>query len=126
MKKSLLILFPAAAIASAMIFQPLNSSGHRSATMAGTIPDDVNKIIERSCSPCHTNNGGQMAKAKLNFSVWDTYKVKVRYKKAKAACNASTSKRMPPASFVAKNPGAAMSQTDIALMCKWASELPAK
>jgi hypothetical protein len=37
------------------------------------IPDNINKIFQTSCMPCHGSNGGMMATSKLNFAKWDEY-----------------------------------------------------
>jgi hypothetical protein len=33
------------------------------------LPDEVNKLVTASCTPCHTSEGGLMSRAKLNFTL---------------------------------------------------------
>ena len=38
-----------------------------------TIPAEVMTMIKPSCMPCHSNEGRDKPKAKVNFSVWEQY-----------------------------------------------------
>jgi cytochrome c5 len=93
---------------------------------ASGIPDEVNRVFERSCNSCHTSPGNSMALSRVNFSKWDQYTVKQQFKKALAVCKTITKKTMPPKFFVESNAGATLSQEETALICKWAASLPPK
>lgn len=90
------------------------------------IPDDLGVIFKNSCMACHSNEGGMIARSKVNFSVWNTYDVEKQSKKAIAICNVVTKGSMPTKSFIKSNPGAALTNEQKALICKWSEELNPK
>ncbi len=83
------------------------------------IPDNLKVVFKNSCMACHSDNGGGMAKANLNFSNWDTYSPDKQLKKATGICKVVSKGTMPPKSFVKSHPEAALSDEQKALICKW-------
>ena len=89
MKKLLSLLFATFVIAlvASIIFLPSKAKGSgplkRSVPIA-SIPDSIHKIFEKSCMDCHADDGNAMAKGRVNFSNWDSYKPEKQADKAKA------------------------------------------
>ena len=47
--------------------------GQEASKTSSSLPEEVNKIVTASCTPCHTSQGGLMSKSKLNFTEWTNY-----------------------------------------------------
>lgn len=73
-------------------------SGQTGKKQAVPIPENINKIFQTSCIRCHSNTGGMMSKAKLNFSEWTQYTTAKQAKKASTICSVLTKEIMPPKS----------------------------
>lgn len=87
------------------------------------IPDNLKIVFKNSCMTCHSDNGGGMAKANLNFSKWDTYTPEKQVKKAVEICKVVSKGSMPPKSFIKSHPEAVLSDEQKALICKWGESL---
>lgn len=95
-----------------------------SAVMSGEqapkpIPDDVLKVLNNSCGKCHNQGGSGAALANLNLTKWDNYDAVKQAKKAEAICRVITSDKMPPKSFIKKNPQAELSIEQKEMICTW-------
>jgi mono/diheme cytochrome c family protein len=88
-----------------------------------SIPDELKEIFKSSCMNCHATDGKLMAKAKLNFSDWDTYNPGKQAQKAADICKMITKDSMPPKSFREKNPQAVPSAAQKDMICKWSKSL---
>jgi mono/diheme cytochrome c family protein len=86
------------------------------------IPDDVLKIVNNSCGKCHNQGGSGAALANLNLTKWDNYNAVKQAKKAEAICRVITTEKMPPKSFIKKNPQAVISAEDRATICAWSKQ----
>ena len=86
------------------------------------IPDDVMKIFNNSCGKCHNQGGSGAALANVNFTKWDNYDAVKQAKKAEAICRTITTEKMPPKSFLKKNPQAALTDQQKTIVCNWAKE----
>lgn len=86
------------------------------------IPDDVLKIVNNSCGKCHNQGGSGAALANLNLTKWDNYNAVKQAKKAEAICRVITTEKMPPKSFIKKNPQAVISVEDRATICAWSKQ----
>jgi len=84
-----------------------------------SIPDNLKVVFKNSCMACHSDNGGGMAKAKLNFSKWDTYSPEKQIKKAVAICTVISKGSMPPKSFIKSHPEAVLSDEQKTDVRKW-------
>ena len=83
------------------------------------IPHDLKVIFKNSCMACHSDNGGGMAKAKLNFSKWDTYSQEKQAKKASSIGTVVLKGTMPPKSFIKSHPEVVLSDEQKAAVIKW-------
>lgn len=86
-------------------------------------PENILKIVERSCFDCHSDNSGNFAaKGKLNYSSWNEYSTARKISRLDAICNMITKGKMPKKSFVKKHPEKALTLEEKEIICKWASE----
>lgn len=124
MKKS--ILFSGTAIAVMVLavvlsaFAPGSGKGNQDSGKA--ISEDVMKILNNSCSKCHTQGGSGAALANLNLTKWGNYDSAKQIKKATAICRTVQSGKMPPKSFINKNPQAVLTDAHKTLICSWAQQ----
>ena len=145
--KILAILFVAALIV-AQFFQPDRSNPaivEVETLEASTIlPADVKAVLHRSCSDCHSNNtvypwysnispfswflAGHISdgRKEMNFSVWNTYTQKKKGKKLEEVCEKVEAKEMPLPSYLWIHRYAALSESEIKLLCDWATQEKAK
>lgn len=87
------------------------------------IPDDLKIVFKNSCMACHSTDGSGMAKANVNFSIWDTYSSDKQVKKASAICNVVSKESMPPKSFRKSHPEVIPTAEQKEAICKWSSSL---
>ncbi|MFA5849214.1 MAG: heme-binding domain-containing protein [Bacteroidales bacterium] len=83
------------------------------------IPDNLKVVFKNSCMACHSDNGGGMAKANLNFSKWDTYSQEKQAKKASSIGTVVLKGTMPPKSFIKSHPEVVLSDEQKAAVIKW-------
>ena len=120
------ILFSGTAIAVILLtvvlsaFAPYSGKGGQDGSKP--ISDDVLKILNNSCAKCHTQGGSGAALANLNLTKWESYDSAKQAKKATAICRTVQSGKMPPKSFINKNPGAALTDAQKTLICSWAQQ----
>jgi hypothetical protein len=87
------------------------------------IPENVMKIVKKSCLKCHVSEGNSMASAKVNFSKWDKYSAKKQAKKANMICNIVSEDKMPPKKFKENHPDAIPTKEEIKMIYDWAQSL---
>lgn len=63
---------------------------------ASVLPDEIYSITTKSCTPCHTSDGGLMAKSKLNFTEWTNYTPEKQKEKAAKMYAEINKGAMPP------------------------------
>jgi hypothetical protein len=90
-----------------------------------TLPEGVNKIVIASCTPCHTNEGGLMAKSKLNFTEWTKYSPEKQKEKAAKMYSELSKGDMPPKAARQKRPDLIPDQEQIDIIKKWSESIPA-
>lgn len=108
------------------------------------VPDDVEKILTRSCNDCHTNTtvypwyskiqpsawflAGHIRDGRhaLNFSEWGTYENRRKKRKLGEVCEQVESKEMPLPSYLWIHWGAKMSDEEIKKVCDWTESEKAK
>lgn len=110
------LVFSAGALLTSFSSQDLNNS----------IPEDVMKIFTNSCSKCHSAGGSGIAMTHVNFTKWGTYSTEKQAKKAADISAVLKVNGMPPKSFVAKNPGAVLTDAQKDLIYKWSGSFNAK
>lgn len=114
-------------IVAFLVIAPLKSvSQKQSAQSSASIPEDVSKILQNSCTGCHSAGGNGMAESMWSYSSWDKYSVKKQSKKAKAMCNAIKDGMMPPSYVRQSDPSKIPTNEQKEIICNWASSLPKK
>jgi cytochrome c5 len=109
---------------SLLIINQLNAQSTKKGDAAGKpIPANVQKLFERSCYACHAEPGNFMAISHVNFTNWDKYSTEKQAEKAQAICKMVTKDKMPPKSFVSKNPEKAIMAEELTNICNWAQSL---
>ncbi|HNW69305.1 MAG TPA: hypothetical protein PKI01_02805 [Bacteroidales bacterium] len=129
MKKIQLIIGAVFVLAMAAFFTitPLTSSSQKQIAQSATsIPADVSKILQNSCTGCHDAGGNGMAMSMWSYSSWDKYSAKKQSKKAKAMCNTIKAGMMPPMNVRQSDPSKIPTMEQTNTICNWASSLPKK
>ncbi|MBA3335114.1 MAG: heme-binding domain-containing protein [Acidobacteria bacterium] len=101
------------------------------------VPDEVAKILSRSCNDCHTNNSNypwysQVApmswgiidhinegRRELNLSTWAIYDTKRKKHKLEEICEMVTSGEMPHYQYLWIHRDAQLSDDDKKILCDW-------
>ena len=109
-------------------------------THSVTVSPEVKNILEKSCYDCHSNHteypwyanvqpiAGWLAnhvdegKDELNFSEFDTFKLKRKIKKLKKVVDEVKKDGMPLNSYLIIHKNAALSQEQKNILIKWAEE----
>lgn len=83
-------------------------------------PADVVSILESSCVDCHISEASNVkAKGKLNFSKWEDMSDAKKVGKLETISEVVNKGDMPPARYLEKNPGAALSQAQKQTIVEW-------
>lgn len=127
MKKFYLFLAAIGLVAITVSFVPAisksvkpNASTH---VTTNAIPSDIKAIFDKSCAGCHSEGGNFMAKAKVNFSNWDSYDAQKQAKKGADICKMLTKGKMPPKSVRKSKPELIPTQEQITSICNWTQTL---
>ena len=101
------------------------------------VPEDVNKILKKSCNDCHTNQTDwrwysniapiswkmvehvDEGRKELNFSEWATYSVKRKDRKLDEICEQVETREMPYDQYLWIHRDAELSIVEIELLCDW-------
>ena len=101
------------------------------------VPDDVQKILKRSCSDCHSNetvypwysnivpfswsvvDHVRVGRGELNFSEWGKYSESKRARKIKEICEEVESGHMPHNQYLWIHWDARMSEQEKKTLCVW-------
>jgi hypothetical protein len=104
---------------------------------ATAVPPDVQRLIERSCKDCHSNEtlypwysrvtpfnwflAGHIdvGRHELNFSEWDTYSREKKIHKLDEICEMVEEGAMPLPSYLWIHRDAALGKSDVDLLCGW-------
>ncbi|MEN6618758.1 MAG: heme-binding domain-containing protein [Rikenellaceae bacterium] len=100
--------------------KPVNKKSSQT-SVTNSIPDDLKVIFKNSCMACHSIDGSGIAKAKLNFSNWDSYSPGKQDKKAAVICNVVSKGTMPPKSFRKSHPETILTEQQKEAICKWSA-----
>lgn len=83
-------------------------------------PKKVSGILTNSCYDCHTTGAkAQKAVDALDFKKWEEYKLTKKISLLTKICEVVEKGEMPPEKYLAKNPGKALSESDIKTICNW-------
>jgi hypothetical protein len=110
---------------SALFFIGLVANGQDKPKVDPSIPDSVKVIVTASCTPCHTSEGGLMARSKLNLSVWSSYSPEKKKERSVRMYNQLDSAKMPPEKAREKNPELIPTPEQTAVIRRWSESLPA-
>jgi len=109
-------------IVAFLVIAPLKSISQKQiAQSSASIPADVSKILQNSCTGCHSAGGNGMAESMWSYTSWDKYSVKKQSKKAKAMCNAIKNGMMPPSYARQSDPSKIPTMEQTEIICNWAS-----
>jgi hypothetical protein len=97
--------------------------GQEAGKSSPVLPDSVNKIVSVSCVPCHTDKGGLMSKARLNFSSWTQYSVAKQKEKADLMDSVLQKDKMPPKEAREKRPEIIPTKEQKEIIKRWAESL---
>jgi hypothetical protein len=124
MKKAIKSILPVNFIVMLGLFL-LNYPVHGQDTtkVSSPLPGDIQKIVNTSCMPCHSEKGGQMARNKLNFSDWTQYSPEKQKEKAKEMVSTVVKGTMPPRFARENHPENTPGQEQIDILRKWAESL---
>jgi len=86
-------------------------------------PADVEAIVKNSCFACHGEGGKAIALSKLKLSEWNAYTAEKKVQKAANMCKEVTARSMPPKGYLKDNPGAALNNEQIEVLCAWSKSL---
>ncbi len=111
-------------LAIVLFFVNATVKGQDNSKLVASFPDDVNKIITKSCTPCHTDKGGTMSKSKLNFTVWEKYSPEKQKEKAKKMSSELDKGKMPPKAARQKHPELIPTSDQAEVIKKWAEAYP--
>lgn len=87
------------------------------------IPENINKIFQTSCMPCHGDYGGRLPKSRLYFSRWAGYDTAKEVEKASLICSSIRKGKMPPKSVRDSKPELIPTKEQADLICNWAELL---
>ncbi len=90
------------------------------------IPDNVLRILNKSCFDCHSEPGNGMAQMHVNLSNWDKYSSKKQVAKAKAMCGMVSKGKMPTKNYRKNHPENVPTDDEIRILCNWAKSLKVK
>jgi Haem-binding domain len=126
MKKTVVssILFSGFLLSSFFFFNNQATAQDKSKTSA-PIPEDVNKIVSASCTPCHTSQGGLMSRTKLNFTEWTNYSPEKQKEKSAKMYAEINKGDMPPKTAREKRPDLIPTKEQADIIKKWSESLAA-
>lgn len=91
-----------------------------------TIPAEVASILKPACMTCHSNEGRDKPKAKVNFSVWEQYSPMEKKLLASSITDEVKKGSMPPKRFLESHPESALTESQINQIVAWCDSLKAK
>jgi hypothetical protein len=95
-----------------------------SKNVSSLLPDEVNKIVTVSCSPCHTSDGGLMSKSRLNITEWTKYSPEKQKEKAAKMYSEINKGTMPPKKARENSPGKIPTREQAEIIKKWSESFP--
>lgn len=119
-------------------YRPLrNNPETNSAEEISGIPENVGKILQKSCNDCHSNNTDwrwyssiapmswkmiehvEEGRSELNFSIWNTYKTERKDRKLEEICEQVENREMPLPSYLWVHWNLELADEEIKILCEW-------
>ena len=91
-----------------------------------TIPAEVASLLKPACMTCHSNEGRDKPKSKVNFSVWEQYSPMEKKLLASSITDEFKKGSMPPKRFLESHPESALTESQINQIVAWCDALKAK
>jgi len=91
-----------------------------------TIPAEVASLLKPACMTCHSNEGRDKPKSKVNFSVWEQYSPMEKKLLASSITDEVKKGSMPPKRFLESHPESALTESQINQIVAWCDALKAK
>lgn len=111
---------------SALVLFAGGAMGQPLASGASTIPAEVNSLLKTACVTCHSNEGRDKPKAKVNFSIWEEYNPTEKSMIAASIADEVKKGSMPPKRFLESHPDAALTESQINQIVQWCETLKPK
>jgi hypothetical protein len=89
-------------------------------------PVVIYQIIKPSCMPCHSNEGRDKPRNKVNFSVWENYTSTEKMMLAGSIQHEIQKGDMPPKGFLSSHPANALNAEQISQIVQWCDSLKLK
>jgi len=90
------------------------------------VPSEITLLLKPSCMPCHSNEGRDKPKSKVNFSVWEQYSPMEKKMLAGSIEDEVKKVSMPPKRFLESHPEAALTASQIDQIVQWCEALKTK
>lgn len=87
------------------------------------IPADVTAILEKSCTGCHSDDGGTLAKSHFNFTKWNEYSTEERTSIGQDMAKIVSKGKMPPKKFLKNYPELKLTAAETKTISNWAGQL---
>jgi mono/diheme cytochrome c family protein len=125
MKKTIIALLSVPGFFSLfLLIFGLQAKGQDASKTASALPDEINKIVSVSCTPCHTSEGGLMSKTKLNLTDWNNYSPEKQKEKAAKMYAEINKGSMPPKMAREKRPETIPTKDQAEIIKKWSESFP--
>jgi mono/diheme cytochrome c family protein len=95
-----------------------------SKNVSSQLPDEINKIVNVSCIPCHTSEGSLMSRSKLNITEWTKYTPEKQKEKAAKMYSEINKGDMPPKKARENNPEKIPTKEQAEIIKKWSESFP--
>jgi hypothetical protein len=120
---------------------PGGNDANQSIEADRSVPEQVRKILRRSCMDCHSEltrvpwyghvapvswllaRDVEKGRAAMNLSRWGMQEPSMRMALAAIACEDVRSGRMPPSTYLVMHGEATLSRHDVDAVCKWSEDL---
>ena len=107
-----------------LVILSLPAKAQDTSKTASALPDEINKIVSVSCTPCHTSEGGLMSKTKLNLTDWNNYSPEKQKEKAAKMYAEINKGSMPPKMAREKRPETIPTKDQAEIIKKWSESFP--
>ena len=123
MKKliNIVVAVSSALLIITLVNKPLAAQNSKGGSDA--LPDDVMRIVNKTCVHCHAEPGSFMAISHFNLSKWNEYSMKKQANKAQAMCSKVTKGKMPPKKFRNDHVSDIPTKNEINTICEWSQSL---